>query len=440
MKTFMFCAIGLCLTLVTTAAPAGMVPKRSVLNNGLILLTSEQRALPMVSIELLINAGSLYDGAKEEGLANLTAKLLRYGTKQRTALQINETLDFIGANLESGCAEDVASISMTILKKDLATGLELLSNILTSSTFPLAEIDRQKQEIIASIKAREEDPGAVAQRTFAAAMFPASPYGRLVEGSEASVKSLQQASLKAFFARYYRPNRSIMSVVGDVSEQEIARALNQAFRGWNKGEPSSQLSAPTKIGGPQVLRINRDLTQANIILGHNGVTRGNPDYYAIQVMNYILGGGDFSSRAMDSIRNERGLAYSVYSFFSAQKSYGTFQFVMQTKNETAQEAIRIANEEIRRIREEPVSEQELNDAKDYLIGSFPLRFDTNRKVASFLAQVEYFQLGLDYPDRYGDLIRKVSRADVQRVAKQYLHPDKFITVIVGNRQKLGEKK
>jgi zinc protease len=440
MKTFTFCAIVLCLTFVTTAAPAGMVPKRSVLNNGLILLTSEQRALPMVSIELLIHAGSLYDGAKQEGLANLTAKLLRYGTKQRTALQISETLDFIGASLESGCGQNVASISMTILKKDLATGLELLSNILTSSTFPLAEIDRQKQEIIASIKAREEDPGAVAQRTFAAALFPASPYGRLVEGSEASVKTLQQTSLKAFFARYYRPNRSIMAVVGDVSEQEIVRALNQAFRGWNKGEPSGQPLAPAKIGGPQLLRVNRDLTQANIILGHNGVTRGNPDYYAIQVMNYILGGGDFSSRAMDSIRNERGLAYSVYSSFSAQKSHGTFQFVMQTKSETAQEAIRIANEEIRRIREEPVSEHELDDAKDYLIGSFPLRFDTNRKVASFLAQVEYFQLGLDYPDRYGDLIRKVSRADVQRVAKQYLYPDKLITVIVGNQKELGEKK
>jgi zinc protease len=180
-----------------------------------------------------------------------------------------------------------------------------------------------------------------------------------------------------------------------------------------------------------VLRINRDLTQANIILGHVGVARGNSDYYAIQVMNYILGGGGFSSRLMDSVRNERGLAYSVYSYFSAQKSHGSFQLAMQTKNETAQEAIRIANDEIRRIREEPVSEQELNDAKDYLIGSFPLRYDTNRKVASFLAQVEYFQLGLDYPERYSDLIRKVSRADVQRVAKQYLSPDKLITVIVG---------
>ena len=174
-------------------------------------------------------------------------------------------------------------------------------------------------------------------------------------------------------------------------------------------------------------------------MGHIGVARGNPDYYALQVMNYILGGGGFSSRAMDSIRNERGLAYSVYCYFSAEKSHGSFQFVMQTKNETAQEAIRIAKEEIQRIREQPVTEQELNDAKDYLIGSFPLRFDTNRKVATFLAQVEFFQLGLDYPDRYGDLIRKISSADVLRVAKQYLQPDKLITVIVANQQKIAEK-
>ena len=440
MKKFSLWLIAVCSTFYVTSAHAGMVPKRSVLSNDLVLLTSEQRALPMVSIELLIDAGSRYDGANQEGLANLTSKLLTYGTKRRTAVQISETLDFIGAGLEAGSGQDVASISMTVLKKDLATGLELLADVLTASTFPPAEIDRQKQEIIASLKAMEEDPGAVAQRTFAAALFPGSPYGRLVEGTEASVKSLQQKSLKEFYARYYRPNRSIMAVVGDVSEQEISQALNQAFRGWSKGEPSGQPLVPAKIGAPQVLRVNRDLTQANIIMGHNGVSRGNPDYYAIQVMNYILGGGGFSSRVMDSIRNERGLAYSVYCYFSAEKSHGSFQFIMQTKNETAQEAIRLANEEIQRIRGQPVTEQEMNDAKDYLIGSFPLRFDTNRKVASFLTQVEFFQLGLDYPERYGDLIGKVSRADVQRVAKQYLQPEKLITVIVGNQQKLGEKK
>ena len=440
MKNLSLWLFAVCSSFYVTSAHAGMVPKRSTLSNGLVLLTSEQRALPMVSIELLIDAGSRYDGANQEGLANLTSKLLTYGTKRRTAVQISETLDFIGAGLETGSGQDVASISMTVLKKDLATGLELLADVLTASTFPQAEIDRQKQEIIASLKAMEEDPGAVAQRTFAAALFPGSPYGRLVEGTEASVKSLQQKSLKEFYARYYRPNRSIMAVVGDVSEQEISQALNQAFRGWSKGEPSGQPLVPAKIGAPQVLRVNRDLTQANIIMGHNGVPRGNPDYYAIQVMNYILGGGGFSSRVMDSIRNERGLAYSVYCYFSAEKSHGSFQFIMQTKNETAQEAIRLANEEIQRIREQPVTEQELNDAKDYLIGSFPLRFDTNRKVASFLTQVEFFQLGLDYPERYGDLIGKVSRADVERVAKQYLQPEKLITVIVGNQQKLGEKK
>lgn len=426
---------------VALAAPlrAGVVPKRSVLDNGIVLLTSEQKALPMVSIELLIDAGSRYDAPNQEGLANLVAKLLTYGTKRRTALQINETLDFLGASLSTRCSDDLASVSMTILKKDLTTGLELLGDILINSTFPQQEIERQKQSVIASIKARDESPGDIAQRRFAAALFPQSPYGRPVEGTETSVKGIQQKSLREFYERYYRPNRSILAVVGDVSEQESTQALNQAFRSWRKGEPGGKPLVPSVIGSSQVIRVNKDLTQANIMMGHEGVPRNHPDYYAIQVMNYILGGGGFSSRAMDSIRNERGLAYSVYSHFGAEKSHGTFVFVMQTKNDTAEEAIRIAREEIRRMREQPVTDQELDDAKNYLTGSFPLRLDTNHKVASFLAQVEFFRLGLDYPDRYADLIRKVTREDVQRVAKAYLHPEKLITVVVGNQKKAGEK-
>ena len=426
------------ICLLALPATANMVPQRSVLGNGMILLTSEQRALPMVSIELLIDAGSRHDMPKQEGLANLTARLLTYGTQRRTALQISETLDFIGAGLSAGCGEDLATVSMTVLKKDLATGLELLAEVLTQSTFPQEEIDRQKQSIIASIKAREENPGDIAQRRFAAALYPQSPYGRPVEGSEASVKGLEPQSLRAFYERYYRPNRTILSVVGDVSHQEIAQALNQAFRSWPRGEPATAPVAPSKVGSGETLQVNKDLTQANIILGHAGVGRENPDYYSIQVMNYILGGGGFSSRTLDSIRNERGLAYSVYSYFSAEKGHGTFELVMQTKNETALEAIRIARAEMGRMREELVTEEELSDAKDYLTGSFPLRFDTNRKVANFLAQVEYFQLGLDYPDRYADFIKKVTREDVQRVAQKYLKPETLITVIVANQKKIGD--
>jgi len=426
---------------VMLAAPlqAGVMPKRSVLGNGMVLLTSEQRSLPMVSIELLIDAGSRYDAGGQEGLANLTARLLTYGTKRRSVLQISDTLDFIGASLSAGSGEDTASVSMTVLKKDLATVLELLAEVLTASTFPQQEIDRQKQAVIAAIKAREEQPGDIAERRFAAALYPGSPYGRPVEGTEASVKRLQQKGLREFFERAFRPNRTILSVVGDISHEEMSRAFHEAFRFWNKGEPSGSPLVPSTHGPAQVIRVNKELTQANIILGHQGVGREHPDYYAIQVMNYILGGGGFSSRTMDSIRNEKGLAYSVYSHFSAERKRGEFQLVMQTKNETAQEAIQIAREEIRRIREAPVSEQELSDAKDFLTGSFPLRLDTNRKVAGFLAQVEYFQLGLDYPDRYADLIRRITRDDVARAARQYLQPEKLITVIVGNLQKIGEK-
>lgn len=418
-------------------AQGAMVPKRSVLGNGLVLLTSEQRALPMVSIELLIDAGARHESAEHAGLAHLTSKLLTDGTAKRNALQISETLDFIGASLATGCGDDLATISMTILKKDLPVGLQLLGEILTGASFPGAEIDRQKQAILASIRAKQEDPGAVASETFAAALFPGSAYGRPVEGTEASLKRLDRKRVQEFFQRYYRPNRTIMSVVGDVSEQEIGAALEQMFKNWAKGEASKAPAPPAQNDRARWLRLNKDLTQANIILGHGGVPRGHPDYYALQVMNYILGGGGFSSRAMDSIRNERGLAYSVYSYFGADKSHGTFQFVMQTKNESAAEAVRLAREEIRRMRDELVSEVELNDAKDYLTGSFPLRFDSNRKVAGFLAQVEFYELGLDYPDRYVDFIRNVNRADVQRVARQHLSPEKLITVVVGNQQKIN---
>jgi zinc protease len=418
-------------------AAAEMAPKRMVLENGIVLLASEQPALPMVSIELLVDAGSRYDTVGREGLAHLASRLLTYGTQRRTALQISDALDFLGASLSTGCGENLASISMTVLKKDLSTGLALLAEVLTQSTFPQEEVDRQKQSIIASLRAREEEPGDIAERRFAAALFPKSSYGRPVEGTESSVAAISQSSLRQFYERYFRPNRTIMSVVGDINASEIEATLNQTFRPWKQGEPSSKPAVPAS-GAPGVIRINRNLTQAHIIMGHEGVTRGNPDYYAIQVMNNILGGGGFSSRVMESIRNQRGLAYSVYTHFNADKSHGSFAFVMQTQNESARESLRIAREEIERIRRELVSEQELSDAKDYLTGSFPLRLDTNRKVASFLAQVEFFELGLNYPDRYPDYIRAVKREDVLRVAERYLRPERLITVVVGNQTKIGE--
>ncbi|MFQ5904295.1 MAG: M16 family metallopeptidase [Candidatus Binatia bacterium] len=433
-----FISIFLFLSLVVSLlsfVEARLLPQRSVLENGLVLLTSEQRDLPMVNFNLLIEAGSRYDPQGREGLANLTARLLTYGTRGRTALQISETLDFIGARLSTGCSEDLATVSLTLLKKDLDTGLNLLAEVLTASVFPSEEIKRQKQSVIASIKAKRENPRHIAHRKFVEALFPQSPYGRPIEGRENSVKRIERASLVEFYGRFYRPNRAILAVVGDISHQEMVERLSKAFRSWEKSPSTKEPPLSPSPGPAGFIRINRDLTQANIIIGHEGVPRGHPDYYAIRVMNYILGGGGFSSRLMNSIRNERGLAYSVYSLFYSEKYVGTFQVAMQTKNETAEEAILIAKEEIRRIREQGVSEEELKAAKDYLIGSFPLRLDTNRRVANFLAQVEFFDLGLDYLDRYPELIRQISQEDVLRAAKRYLQPEKLIVVVVANQEK-----
>jgi zinc protease len=425
--------------LLPVSVEGRLAVERSVLGNGLVLLTSEQNALPMVTFNLLLKAGSRYDPAGAEGLANLTARLLTYGTRKRTAIEISELLDFIGAELSTASGDDLATISMTLLKKHLPIGLELLTEILTESVFPAEEIERQKQQVLAAIRGKQEDPGEVAQMKFMESLYPKSPYGRPVEGTESSVRGIERGALQSFYDRYYRPNRAILAVVGDFSHGEITAALTESFKGWKEGPAVTEAPPDTTPGPADFIRVDKNITQANIVIGHEGVPRDHPDYYAIQVMNYILGGGGFTSRLMDEVRNQRGLAYSVYSVFFGEKHVGTFMINMQTKNETAGEAIRIAGEEMRRLREEGVSDEELEAAKAYLTGSFPLRLDTNRRIAGFLSHVEYFGLGLGYVEQYPDLIGAVTRQDVQRVAARYLQPEKLVVVVVANQAKAALK-
>ncbi len=179
------------------------------------------------------------------------------------------------------------------------------------------------------------------------------------------------------------------------------------------------------------------MTQSNIVIGNGGMSRSNPDYYAAQVMNHILGAGSLTSRLMEDIRNKRGLAYSVASLFEARKYPGPFMVFLQTKNRSTAEAIKAAMENLERVRSELVSEKELEDAKKYLVGNFPQRFSTQSRIASFFAQVEYYGLGLDYPEKYASLINGVTREDVLRVARAYIHPDESITVVVADLKEAG---
>jgi zinc protease len=384
-----------------------------------------------------VDSGSRRDLSGEEGLAYLTAKGLLHGTSRRTINQINEQLDFLGASLNSSSGRDYATLSLRVLKKDLEKGFDLFMEVLTRPIFPEEEIKREIEKTLAAIQSEEDQPEEVAEKAFLKALFLNSPYGHPVEGTKESVPKLNREEVLRFYRSYYRPNNAILTVVGDITGDEIRSKLIPILEKWSVAEIPKVPFVTTFEKEQKTVKINRPITQANIIIGNAGVSRENPDFYALTVMNYILGGGGFASRLMEVIRNKRGLAYSVGSFFDPGKYPGSFQIVLQTKNPSAREAISLSLEQMERIQKELVSEKELEAAKKYLIGSFPMRLDTQGKLANFLSQVEYYGLGLDYPEKYPSLIRSVTREDVLRVAKKYLHPQKYVLVIVANLNEAG---
>lgn len=425
-----------CLVLFNSSSYAERLADREIFANGMTLLHSEKTGLPIVTVVVAINAGSLAEPAEKAGLANLTADLLNEGTKSRSSKQISEAIEFVGGSLNTSGGSDYITASLSVLKKDIELGLELLSDIILNPAFSDAEIQRRKKAIKNSIIQQKEDPGAVASKAFAEAVFGKHPYGRPAEGTEESLDGITREDIHAFHKKYYLPNSTIMAVVGDINKNELKSLLDRYFMGWQKSD-INEISAATPIleERPKVIRIQKNLTQANIILGHLGIKRDDPDYYAVTVMNYILGGGGFASRLMDNIRDNKGLAYDVHSFFSASKYGGSFQAGLQTKNESANTAIEEVLKEMERIKTEPVADNELSDAKSYLTGSFPLRIDSNKKIAGFLIAVEYYGLGLDYIDNYKKFIETVTKDDILRAAMKWLHEKNYILVVVGDLEK-----
>jgi zinc protease len=410
--------------------------KRTVLSNGLTILHSEKHNLPIVMVTLLVKASQLNEPKDKAGLANLTAELLTEGTKNRKSTDISDEIEFIGASLYVSAGSDYTTVTLSVLKKDINKGVELFSDILLNPTFPQGEIERKKELIKGSLKQQEEEPSFLAGRAFKKEVFGEHPYGRLIEGSVETIDNIKREDFVRFYSDYFLPNNSILSVVGDLTSDELDGLIKQYLGEWKKKEVP--LKVAKKIEEKKikkVVKIDKELTQANVMLGNLGISRDNPDYYAVSVMNYILGGGGFSSRLMQSIRDEMGLAYDVHSFFTAGKEEGIFQVGIQTKNESANTAIDEILKQIGRIRKESVSDQELSDAKSYLTGSFSRRLDTNRKIVDFLASVEFYNLGLDYVEKYPNYINSVTQDDVLRVAQKYLTPENYVLVVVANQKK-----
>ncbi len=416
---------------LVSGATAAPLAHREVLPNGIRLLVAERPAIPIVVVRVSIRAGSAFDPPDAGGLANLTADLLTRGTARRTAPELDRAIEFVGGSLETDAGRDTATVSLAVLKKDLDLGLDLLAEVLLQPAFPEDELKRKATDIQAAIRRSEENPESVAGRELARVLYPGHPYARPTSGTVESVGRLTREQVVRFHRERYRPDAATIAVVGDVTVQGIREALLRRLGGWRAPSAPLPVISMAPPGPPVESRtITRELTQATVYLGHPAVRQDHPDYFPLLVANYVLGGGS-ASRLYTHVREERGLAYAVYGSLLPGRYGAAYVVALQTRIEAVAEAISVVKQEMARMGREPVADRELALAKAYLIGSFPLRLDTSAKVAGLLIGIEENGLGLDYPDRFKAEVAKVTAADVQRVAKRYLDPTSFSSIMVG---------
>ncbi len=419
------------LLLAVPASGVTPIAHREVLPNGIVLLVAERPAVPIVVVRAFARAGAVLDPPDQAGLANLTGAVLTRGTAKHTGPELDSAIEFVGGSLSAGAGRDGLTTSVAVLRKDLGLGLDLLAEVLLSPTFPPDEVKRKTAQIQAAIKRSEEDPGTVGGRALAKMVYPNHPYGVPVEGTVESVAKLTRDDVVRFHAANVRPDTTIIAVVGAITVAEARREITARFGGWTPpSAPAATVSTVGPAGGPRSESIDKQLTQATILLGRQAIRQTDPDYFPLAVASYVLGGGS-ASRLYSRVREEGGLAYAVYSYVNPGRYGASFVVSAQTRTAEVPRVVQIVRNELVRLTREPVTDRELKLAKDYLIGSFPLRLDTSAKVADFVVAVEEQGLGLDYADRYKERVAKVTAADVQRVAMKFFAPDAFNRVVVG---------
>jgi zinc protease len=418
-----------------SGAPAGWT--RAALSNGVVVLVAERPGVPIVIVRVAVDAGAVLDPPDREGVANLTALLLTRGSAARSAQEADRAIEFVGGSLEGEGGRDAGELALSVLRKDLPLGLDLLADALRRPAFPDAEFERKRDEVRASVRRSEEDPGAVAARALRRLVFPGHPYGRPVAGTDASLAAITRGDVVAFHQATYRPERTIVAVAGDVDAAVVRAELDTRLGGWSVAGAGPAAPGPAGLGLPsRTETVQRTLTQATIMLGQATVTRGHPDFYPLLVASQVLGGGS-SSRLYTRVREERGLAYSVYAQYAAGRRAGLFLVELQCENARVREALAVVREELVRLRRERVSEEEVARARSYLVGSFPLGMDTAADVSDLLIAIERFDLGLDYPAQFRRAVSAVTADDVLRAVRAHWDADGMSLVVVGNLREAG---
>jgi zinc protease len=407
--------------------------EQKTLANGLRLVVITQHEQPLVSLRLLLPGGKAFEPAGKAGLADATASLLTKGTASRSAQQIAETIDFVGGNLSAGAGTEVGFASAAVTTDQLGLGFELLADVVLRPSFPQEELDRWRRQALSDLQIQQKSAGYLARNTWLRATFGDHPYGRPGDGTPESLQGLTRDDLAAFHKRYYVAGEAILAVVGDVKPADAFARAEAAFGGWEKGQPAEipKVEASSRKGHRIIVIDKPDAVQTEIRLGQVGIAFRDPDLYAAEVYNSVTGAGP-NSRLADEVRNKRGLSYGAGSFFMEATQPGFFQASTSTKTETTVEALEVSLEVLRGLQKDPVRETELEAAKSFITGAFPLEIETAGGIASKVVEAMRFGLGREFLESYNDRISKVTAADIQRFAKERIHPDSMVIVLAGN--------
>ena len=410
--------------------------QRLTLPNGMRLFLLEDHELPLINISAMIRTGSIYEPADKIGLASIAGEVMRTGgTTSRTGDQIDEELEQIAASVETSIGESSGSASVSVLKEDIKTGLAVLADVLMNPAFREDKLELAKIRHRSSISRRNDQPGGIAYREFNKLIYgPRSVYARQTE--YATIDNITRDDLVAFHGKFYHPNNIMLAVWGDFDKDQMIARLQKAFGEWEKTDTEIPAVPSVQYEFRPTVNLARkdDINQACILLGHIAGLMSDPDYFTLEVMNRAL-----SDLVFKNVRSREGLAYVAYGYYGSEFDHpGVFIVLCQTKSGATVYAIRAMVNEVRKITASEISDKELALAKEWILNSFVFNFDTKGKIVGRLMAYEYFGYPADFLEKTKENVEKVTKADVLRVARKHLQPDKVQILAVGRPDDFDE--
>jgi zinc protease len=402
------------------------------LANGLQVIAVSHHEQPAVSLRLLVRAGSAQDPEDRPGLASLAATLLDQGTTSKSAEQIAGAIDSIGGALGTGASADLSFVQAMVMKDSLNVGLDLVSDLAQHPAFAKEEIDRQRQQLLSGLKVSYDDPEYLANMVFDRLVYGFHPYGKPQTGTPGAISAIRREDLLAFHRKWFGANNAILAIVGDVTSDEAFAGAERAFGTWGRaGSEASKTPEPPPPTRRLVIIDRPGAVQTEIRVGNIGIPRKHSDYMALDLAVKVLG-GEGANRLHRVLRTERGLTYGASADMNGLKETGDIVAETNTRSQTTGETLRLMVDEFWRLIRDRVNERELDGAQEYLTGSFPLTIETPSQIALQVLNAVFYGLNLNELQTYRERVNAVSVDDVQRVAREYLHPDRLTIVLVGD--------